>query len=391
MKKIVIVGAGISGLFFANLLRQRPEYEVTIFEKNDSVNLEKGYGIQLSVNSIKLLNLIGFKDLNELDKFNPKKVDFYTLKSKKKICDLNISEFNTNDERYTTLQRSILIDFLKKKLPVDIIKYKKLIKRIDKEKKLRLFMHDDSIVECDYLIISDGVFSSTKSLAIKRDSKNKYFNSIALRGTIDKKNFNNFKNFDDENISLLLGSNLHSVIYPIDKKNSKFNFIAILRKNLSKNELNNYSLFEDRNFLSLILKELSTQFEKNILDNITNLKSFPIFASNEIYNQKCEKIFIIGDALFTFPPTFAQGASQSIEVAYDLYKMFEKNRNSFQKKTLKRIKKINRRSKFNNFAFHLSNPIMVFIRNILMIYLLKNRKFLNIYLGKIYNNSKLIR
>ena len=31
MKKIVIVGAGISGLFFANLLRQRPEYEVNNF------------------------------------------------------------------------------------------------------------------------------------------------------------------------------------------------------------------------------------------------------------------------------------------------------------------------------------------------------------------------
>ena len=41
MKKIVIVGAGISGLFFANLLRQRPEYEVTIFEKNDSVNFNE--------------------------------------------------------------------------------------------------------------------------------------------------------------------------------------------------------------------------------------------------------------------------------------------------------------------------------------------------------------
>ena len=34
MKKIVVVGAGISGLFFANLLKQDPEYEILIFEKN---------------------------------------------------------------------------------------------------------------------------------------------------------------------------------------------------------------------------------------------------------------------------------------------------------------------------------------------------------------------
>ena len=239
------------------------------------------------------------------------------------------------------------------------------------------------MVECDYLIISDGVFSSTKSLVTKKNIKNKYFNSIALRGTIDRKNFNNI-NF--KNISLLLGSNLHSVIYPVDKS-SELNFITILNKNLTKYELNNYSLFDDSNFLSSILKELSTQIEPNILDNIKNIKIFPIYISNKIYDQKQEKIFVIGDAFFTFPPSFAQGAAQSIETAYDLYKMFENDADRFFNKISKRTKKINRRSKFNNFAFHLSSSLMISIRNTIMSYLVKNKKFLNVYLGKIYNNK----
>ena len=386
MKKIVIIGGGISGLFFANLLRKNLNYDITIFEKNNSINLEKGYGIQLSVNSVKLLNKIGFKNLNPLTKFNPQNLDFYSLKEKKKICDLNISKFNTKDVKYTTLQRSTLIEFLKEKLPKNIIKYRKIIKKIVQQKEIiKLTMEDSSIVLCDYLIICDGVFSSTKSLISEKNIKNKYFNSIALRGTINKKNFNNI---NIKNISLLLGSNLHSVIYPIDKKSSELNFITILRKNLTKNELNNYSLFNDRDFLSSVLKDLSTQIESNIIDNIKNIKIFPIYITSKIYDQKYKKIFTIGDAFFTFPPSFAQGASQSIEVAYDLYKMFENDRNKFLKKISIRIKKINRRSKFNNFAFHLSNPFMVFIRNILMKYLLKNKKFLNVYLGKIYNNSK---
>ena len=71
MKKMVIIGAGISGLFFANLLKQNSEYEIIIYEKKNSINLEKGYGIQLSVNSIKLLNKIGFLYINSKDKFNP--------------------------------------------------------------------------------------------------------------------------------------------------------------------------------------------------------------------------------------------------------------------------------------------------------------------------------
>ena len=51
MKKIAIIGAGISGLFIANLFKKNPNYQITIYEKNTSVTLEQGYGIQLSVNS----------------------------------------------------------------------------------------------------------------------------------------------------------------------------------------------------------------------------------------------------------------------------------------------------------------------------------------------------
>ena len=33
MKKIAIIGAGISGLFFGNLLKNNSDYDFTIFEK----------------------------------------------------------------------------------------------------------------------------------------------------------------------------------------------------------------------------------------------------------------------------------------------------------------------------------------------------------------------
>ena len=56
MKKIAIIGAGISGLFFANLLEKDKSYSYKIFEKKNSLNLTDGYGIQLSTNSVKILN-----------------------------------------------------------------------------------------------------------------------------------------------------------------------------------------------------------------------------------------------------------------------------------------------------------------------------------------------
>ena len=68
MKKIAIIGAGISGLFITNLFKKNPNFQVTIFEKNSLAALEQGYGVQLSVNSIRILNEIGFQKLENNEK-----------------------------------------------------------------------------------------------------------------------------------------------------------------------------------------------------------------------------------------------------------------------------------------------------------------------------------
>ena len=383
MKKVVIIGAGISGLLIANLLRQDSNYEVTLYEKNNSINLEKGYGVQLSVNCIKLLNKIGFQTINPQNKFNPNKVDFYSLKNKNKICDLDISVFNTYEAKYTTLQRTTLVEFLKDKLPNNLIQYNKKVNKVSSQNEIiDLTFDGNSSAECDFLIISDGVFSSTKSLIANKDIKPKYFKSLAIRATIDQKNL---KHINNSNISLFLGSNFHSVIYPVNKGN-EFNFIGILRKNLSENEIKNSSLFKDEDFISSILLDLSHQIDQDILNNLKNIKCFPIFTSEEIYHPKQKNIFLIGDAFFALPPTFAQGASQAIEIAFELYKNFQNGSNEFTNTRIKRTKIINKKSKLNHFAFHLSNPFMVFTRDLLMKYLVKNKKFINSYFGKIYKN-----
>ena len=383
MKKVAIIGAGISGLFFANLLRQDSNYEITIYEKNNSINLEKGYGIQLSVNSIKLLNKIGFQNLNLAHQFNPKKIDFYSLLKKNKICDLDISSFNTEEAKYTTMQRSILVEFLKEKLPSNLMQYNKIVSKINSTtENIELTFEDQSSVRCDYLVVSDGIFSSTKSLILNGDIKPKYFKSIAIRGTINKEDLNSI---DCSNISLFLGSNFHSVIYPLSKDNT-LNFIGILRKNLSEDQLEDYSLFDDKNFLSSILSNLSNQIDQNILNNLKNIKCFPIFVSEEIYKPKQKNIFLIGDAFFTFLPTFAQGASQSIESAFELYESLKNGSNKFTNQRIKRTKMINKRSKFNYFVFHLSNPFMTYIRDLVMKSLVKNKNFTDNYLGKVYKN-----
>jgi salicylate hydroxylase len=86
MKKIAIIGAGISGLFIANLFKENQDYQVTIYEKNTSIDLVEGYGIQLSTNSIKLLNKIGFNTLEDETGLTLRKLIFIQLNQKKKYA-----------------------------------------------------------------------------------------------------------------------------------------------------------------------------------------------------------------------------------------------------------------------------------------------------------------
>ncbi len=381
MKKVAVIGAGISGLFIANLFKRNEKYQVTIFERNSLIDLKEGYGIQLSVNSIKLLNKIQFDKLENNKKFNPDKINFYSVKNSNKICELNISNFNTENCKYTTLKRSSLIDFLKKDLEKEI-KFNHTISTIEQHDQIiKIAFENNQAYEFDYLIISDGVFSKSKNLLSKNQIQPKYDNTLAIRGIIPSSS----NIADKKNISLFLGSNFHYVIYPVSP-DGDLNFIAIMKYKLSEDEQKDFSLFKDDNFIKKILEKVP-QLSMEFFDNINDLKIYPVFVSHDFFEFNNNNIHLVGDAFFAFSPSFAQGASQSIEGAYELFENIENNtKSNFFRNRVDKIKMVNNRSKFNQFAFHLSNPLNTFLRNIFLKRLVKNKKFLEGYLGKIYEN-----
>ena len=377
MKSIAIIGSGISGLFLANLLEKNTSFSYKIFEKKPSLDLSDGYGIQLSVNSINLLNKIGFQTMNASEVFFPKKVNFFDAKVLEKICDIDLSQFNFENNRYTTLKRSKLIEFLLSNIPKDKIIFNSDLINIEEYEKLKLSFNDNSKEEFDYIVAADGVYSRTKEILFKKEGTPKYFNSIALRG--------NIQNFENLDISLYLGSNFHFVIYPINQ-NNEFNFISIVKKKLVESEFTNRNLFKDKSFINNLMSQISSKSDLNLTELVNEVKCFPIFVSKKIKIPSNKNIFLMGDAFFSFPPSFAQGASQSIESANDLFNDLNNNLSNYYKKRVLKTKQINSRSSINHYAFHIANPINVFFRNIFLKYLSKNKSFLENYLGKIYKN-----
>ena len=374
-KKIAIIGSGIAGLTLANFLYKDKNNDFMVYEKNESLPLDEGYGIQVSTNSIKILNKINFSKINNDKIYNPKGVDIYNIQNKK-LCDLDLIQFNSNDIKYTTLQRSTLIEFLKDDIYTQHIRFGKRIKEVSELKGKVLIKFDDNTNDLvDYVIGADGIFSNTRTFFEKKKNKPVFKNALAIR-TILKSTSG--LGIDQSKISLMMGKNCHLVIYPINK-NKELNFVCILRH--KKTNPHN---------VKTLLKEVAEQnpnLEKAFEEN---LKSWPLYSTPKMLPSSNSKVFYIGDAFNGFLPTLAQGAGQSIESAFELYNLIKDEKgdiqNIYYQERSKRAKIIRRRSNFNFFMFHLSSKLMQMIRNFLLKFLLKRKSFINSYLGTVYKN-----
>ena len=375
-KKLAIIGAGIAGLTLANFIKKYSDHEFMVYEREESLSLEEGYGIQLGANGIKILNQLNFNKINNEKIFHPKLIDFYNIQNEK-ICDLNLSNFNSTEAKYTTLQRSTLIEFLKEDIYTQHLRFGKKIKEVSELKDKVLIKFDDNTNDLvDFVVAADGIFSSTRSFFEKKKIEPKFKKAVAVRVIL---NFKSDFNINEENISLMLGSRSHIVLYPINKK-KELNMVCIMR----------CKKYEPDNIKQLVQEIILKQNPKlrNIFEN--EIKTWPLYFSPKIIPSTNKKVFYIGDAFNGFLPTLAQGAGQSIESAFEIFNLLKNGKldkdNNYFKIRSKKVKIIRNRSNFNFFAFHFSSAIMQNIRNLFLKILIKRKFFVKKYLGKVYKN-----
>ena len=208
----------------------------------------------------------------------------------------------------------------------------------------------------------------------KKKIESIYSGAVAFRTQIKNQDI---LNFNSKNISLIMSSDAHIVLYPLNQRD-EINLVCIVRKKLEKEEATKVLLE------NTILKE-----NKNLADLFKgDLKSWPIYTSSKPVKSIYKNVLYVGDAFYAFLPTLAQGASQAIESANEIFELINDNNQDIQNKYFKnRVKKtdlINKRSKINYFGFHITNPLLKILRNFFLKRLVKNKNFIQSYLGKIY-------
>lgn len=346
---IAIIGAGISGLALSCILK-KANIPVVVFEKSSDVS-DYGAGISISPNGIKVLKYLNI--YNEIISVSPKPKKAVFFSNNKKIKSFDIDVITTS--------RKVLYKFLYNK-------YKSLDGKIFFDHdlcdvdfdKAELKFSGDKTYKVKHIAACDGI----KSLCRKKIDHQKepvYSDYSVWRAIVEKK---------QQNTHTFLGPNHHIVTYPIS--NSKISFVAAIKtsKKYKESWKSSGTYNELRNDLALGNKDSYSFINEN-----TPLFKWGVYIRPHIKNITYKNLTLLGDAAHPIVPFIGQGGCLALEDAYIFGNLLikygsdiNKTQNAYKALRVKRIKTIANMSLRQGYLNHISNPIIIFLRNFVMQY-----------------------
>ena len=344
---IAIIGAGIAGLALGCILK-KAKIPVVIFEKSTNIS-DYGAGISISQNGIKILKHLNIYDEIVSTSSNPQKAIFFS----------NEKKVNSFDVDVITTSRRLLYKFL----------YNKYIS-IDGEilfghelcdvsiEKLELKFSGDKAYKVKHIAACDGI----KSVCRKKIDYQKepvYSGYSVWRAIVEKK---------QKNIHTFLGSNHHIVTYPIS--DSKISFVAAIKtpKKYKESWKSSGTYKELKDDLVSSNKDLYS-----FINEETPLFKWGVYIRPHVENIKYNNLTLLGDAAHPIVPFIGQGGCLALEDAYIFGNLLikydsdiNKTQNAYEALRIKRIKTIASMSLRQGHLNHISNPIIVFLRNFVM-------------------------
>ena len=346
---IAIIGAGISGLALGIIL-QRNKIPCVIFEKSEKIS-EYGAGISISPN--------GLAVLNNLDVIND-------LKLLSRQPELAI--FFSNNNQINQISVDVLTTTRKSLYKVLLDKYYSLNgeihfshKVVDIDKEIKELKFDEKSIHVKHIIACDGIRSLCQKKVSAKFNDPKYSGYYVWRTIFPS---------DQANIHFHLGSNFHVVAYPVDSERSSL--VAAVKSSNHSNES-----WKQKGSIQNLISEIPAPILENypsILENYGVYK-WGVFLRPNVKILFDKNITYVGDAAHPIVPFIGQGACLALEDSYVLGNLITKHKDNlklaqtkYNKLRIKRVRSIYRKSLNQGKLNHLKNPLLVFLRNMLMKY-----------------------
>lgn len=347
---IAIIGAGISGLALACILK-KANIPIVVFEKSEQVS-DYGAGISISPN--------GMRVLKELDIFNevvsvsanPNQASFFSGNKKINTFDVDVVTtsrqvlYKSLYEKYKYLNGEILFDH--ELSDIDHI-------------NLKISFTNNKEYKIAHIAACDGIKSLCRQ---KNEPKSEpiYSGYSVWRAVVEK---------NQKETKIFLGPNHHIVTYPIS--NSKISFVAAIKtSNQYKESWRTLGTFNE---LKDDLKASNSNFYSFINED-TPLFKWGVYTRPLIKNLKYKNLTLLGDAAHPIVPFIGQGGCLALEDAYifgnlliKYHSDFDKAQNVYELVRKKRIKTVMKLSLRQGSLNHISNPVLIFFRNLVMKYL----------------------
>ncbi|WP_108808564.1 FAD-dependent monooxygenase [Aquimarina spinulae] len=354
---IDIIGAGIGGLTTAIALQQKG-IRTRVFEQAENIK-PVGAGIILANNAMQVYEKLGLRKMIE-DNGNYISAMNITKANLNPISKIDLSFFEKKHKvKNIAIHRGTLQQILINELKSNDVNLNYRLKKIKpNDNGYSLTFENGKQIESATLIGADGLKSVVRQHlfpdTIIRNAK-----QICWRGVTDFKLPNTYKNELNEAWG----------------KTDRFGFVKIAEHKVYwyalksfKNDKNEFSVHDIEKYFdkyNSVIKSIisSTKKEEINTAEISDLKP-----TNFWYK---EKVCLIGDAAHAMTPNMGQGACQAIEDAYILSECLHKYEvdqafATFQKLRLPKAHQVVKASWMLGKIAHLSNPILIGIRNQLM-------------------------